>query len=250
VQGGKLPYWKSDGATDPLFQHVDKESLERPTYQAFIELLDNYSAVVGKEEKVTYEERKENFTFLQAIMETGPMQYCHRYCVEHGKDVPKDKKGFVMLLHKIWFELYRRAGNGRDSSGFEHVFVGEIKDGKVTGFHNWIYFYLEEKRGTVDYRGYIKPRSRQSAHTNGDDQVLTLQFKWRGVLKNVGTSFIGVSPEFEMALYTMCFLAGNKGDNIIDLDTGNDQFKLNCKVYNMARGKIGTSFVEALEHHD
>ena len=43
-----------------------------------------------------------------------------------------------------------------DSSGFEHVFVGETRgDSEVIGFHNWIQFYLQEKAGHVDYQGYI-----------------------------------------------------------------------------------------------
>ena len=72
------------------------------------------------------------------------------------------------------------------------VFVGEVKNGQISGFHNWIQFYFEEKAGNVDYRGYIKPRSRKStAQTNDDDPLLTLQFRWNGVEKFVGTSFIG-----------------------------------------------------------
>lgn len=103
------------------------------------------------------------------------------------------------------------------------VFVGEVKNGEISGFHNWIQFFLEERAGNVDYRGYIKPRSREStAETNDDDpgelvssafklllyiscllfywlldlscqytEVLTLQFSWNGVEKFVGTSFIG-----------------------------------------------------------
>lgn len=86
----------------------------------------------------------------------------------------------------MWFGLYSRANNQLDSSGFEHIFVGqsvfvikynllhyaslcltctecvllfvtyfsatgEIKGGKVSGFHNWLQFYINEKRGFLDY---------------------------------------------------------------------------------------------------
>ena len=40
-------------------------------------------------------------------------------------------------------------------SGFEHVFLGEIKKGKVSGFHDWIYFYQQEKKNAINYLGYI-----------------------------------------------------------------------------------------------
>jgi poly(U)-specific endoribonuclease len=127
--------------------------------------------------------------------------------------------------------------------------VGEIKDDKVSGMHNWIRFYLEEKAGNIDYKGYIKPRSSGEAQTNSDDQILTLQFDWQGYPKMVGTSFIGTSPEFEMAVYTMCFLLGEE-DNHIKLDTGSDAFDLNIRCYKMAHEKIGTAFPEATAHYD
>lgn len=42
-----------------------------------------------------------------------------------------------------------------DSSGFEHVFVGETRGRRtVIGFHNWIQLYLQEKLGHIDYKGY------------------------------------------------------------------------------------------------
>lgn len=251
----------------------------RPTYKAFIGLLDNYSAETGVEEVVTNEERAEVKQFLKAVMETKPLQYCHKYLCAKQSDIPSDRAGFVQLLHKIWFELYRRE-ESRDSSGFEHVFVGEIKvgslitdmefvcapccavhsnvatsllvarqNGKVSGFHNWIRFYLEEKAGNVDYRGYIKPRGSNEARTNNDDQLLTIQFTWNGVEKSVGSSFIGVSPEFEFALYTLCFLAGDE-ENEFTLDTGNDTFEVVVKCFKIARGKIGTAFPEIKSHYD
>lgn len=39
-----------------------------------------------------------------------------------------------------------------------------------------------------------------------DDQVLSIQFSWKGTVKPIGSTFIGVSPEFEFALYTIIFL--------------------------------------------
>jgi poly(U)-specific endoribonuclease len=249
VQHGKKPFQKEDSATDPLFTRVDAAVWKRPTYQAFYQLLDNYISHTGQAETVSAAEKKEVQEFIAAIMETAPMQFCHKYC--HAKkpsEVPASRADFVQLLQKVWFELYRRDGS-LDSSGFEHVFIGEVKNGEVSGFHNWINFYLEEKKGDIDYRGYIKPRGNNEAQHGDDDYLLTLQFAWKGVEKFVGTSFIGVSPEFEMALYTMCFLVGEE-ENKVNLDTGSDVFGLTIKCYTIAGGKIGTTFPEVASHHE
>jgi len=252
VQKGKKPYQLTDDAKYPLFKFVDKNAFRRPTYRSFIALLDNYCSEVGKAEVVTSKERQENAAFLKAIMNTAPMQFCHKYCVANlGNDaVPSDRNGFEKLLHTLWFDLYHRSRGGRpDSSGFEHVFTGEIKNGEISGFHNWIQFYIEEKRGNVDYHGYIKPRCKTDARTDSDDHVLTVQFSWNGVMKKMGTMFLGVSPEFEMALYTLCFLMGNQ-ENKVDLRTGEENFGLNIKCFTMARNKIGTSYPEVLNHYE
>ena len=194
--------------------------------------------------------------FLDSILQTGPMQFCHKYLCANcpDDDIPQDISDFKSLLHNIWFTNYSRSRGGkRNSSGFEHVFVGEIKEDGVTGFHNWVQFYLEEKKGNVDYRGYIKPRN-QSDITNDDDHILTLQFTWHDMEKFVGTIMIGVSPEFEMALYTICFFLGsdddNSSDNELSLDTGFDIFLLNVTCHKMYRSMVGSCFVKALEHED
>lgn len=58
-------------------------------------------------------------------------------------------------LKLIWFTLYKR-GRQLSSSGFEHVFVGEVKNSKVSGFHNWLHLLKEEGEGDLDYKGYLK----------------------------------------------------------------------------------------------
>lgn len=85
------------------------------------------------------------------------MKLAHRYLNSKGKS-PREMKDFKQQLYDLWFKLYRRTKGSRalDSSGFEHVFVGETRGGtEVLGFHNWIQFYLQEKAGNVDYQGYI-----------------------------------------------------------------------------------------------
>ena len=61
-------------------------------------------------------------------------------------------------LHRIWFTEYSRAKGVTGSSGFEHVFVGEINsnDKEISGLHNWIRVYQLESSKQVDYQGYLK----------------------------------------------------------------------------------------------
>jgi poly(U)-specific endoribonuclease len=65
-------------APDPLFVFVDEKVLEKPTFKAFIAILDNYIAQTGQSEVVTTEERQENQRFLNFAMDTAVMQYVHK----------------------------------------------------------------------------------------------------------------------------------------------------------------------------
>lgn len=130
IQKGKKPYWAEDKASDPLFAKVQPAVWKKETYRLFIDLLDNYEAQTGKEESFSAKEQKEIDGFLKAVLATPVMKHCHAYCHALAPDkVPADQAGFQKLLYHIWFELYRRERSGKlDSSGFEHVFVGEIRD--------------------------------------------------------------------------------------------------------------------------
>ncbi|CAB1117430.1 unnamed protein product [Ectocarpus sp. CCAP 1310/34] len=206
LQSGKKPYQEGDRASDPLFNYVKDCVFEKPTYSAFLKLLDNYTAAVGTGEVVTGEERQETVDFIEAIMSTPCMRYAHAYLVSKGQ-APESETDFKNLLHQTWFAMYSRSRGSDDSSGFEHVFVGESKRGEITGLHNWIQMYSEEKSGRLDYMGYIFPRKRGYEDTPAEtEQLVTVQFEWNGELKEISSSFVGVSPEFEIALYTLLFL--------------------------------------------
>eukprot|EP00903_Cladosiphon_okamuranus_P006431 g6292.t1 len=216
LQSGKKPYHEGDRASEPLFTYVKPFVFEKPTYATFLKLLDNYTAAIGSGEVVTGEERAETIAFIDAIMATPCMQYVHKYLAAKGQ-APESETGFKNLLHQTWFELYSRARGSDDSSGFEHVFVGESKRGEITGLHNWIQIYSEEKHGRLDYLGYIFPRQRGYEDTPAEDeQLITVQFEWNGELKNISSAFVGVSPEFEMGLYTLLFLL-DKEKTTVDL---------------------------------
>uniref|UniRef100_A0A3B5MR96 Uridylate-specific endoribonuclease n=1 Tax=Xiphophorus couchianus TaxID=32473 RepID=A0A3B5MR96_9TELE len=116
--------------------------------------------------------------------------------------VYKSEAEFIEDLKNMWFGLYSRLNGAMDSSGFEHIFAGEIKGGKVSGFHNWIQFYLLEKRGALNYYSH----SFDGPWSDYPD-VLGLQFHWDGYYKQVGSAVIGSSPEFDFALYSLCYIA-------------------------------------------
>lgn len=136
----------ADRASDPLIEYVNEELFERESYKRFYDLLDNYESAVGVDEVMTHQEIIEMKKFVDVVVSSEPMKIAQEYLVE--KDwAPAGEDEFKDWLWDVWFTLYRRGrakGRGRitgDSSGFEHVFVGEIRNGSVIGFHNWIQFY-------------------------------------------------------------------------------------------------------------
>ncbi|MCO5593917.1 hypothetical protein L7F22_047936 [Adiantum nelumboides] len=236
---GKKVYNKEDMAENSLFRKVNRDVFRRPTYARFYALLDNYTAKQGEREHVTAEERQEELAFLEEISRSAPIKYLHEYLAAK-RVVSRSREEFKQQLHSLWFGLYGRGGSQGSSSAFEHVFVGELKSGygeEVSGFHNWIKFYVEEAAGRIDYQGYILPRRRNCAEPDAHTQCLSIQFTWNGVLKPVSSTFVGVSPEFELALYTLCFYLGEE-DNYLELGP----YSVNIKCYHLGREKMGSCF--------
>lgn len=234
---GKKVYQKQDMAEGSLFSWLSKDVFRKPTFSRFCSLLDNYNPHEGYKEEVTSQERQEQAAFIEEISRTAPIKYLHKYLLAKGI-VSDNYQDFKRLMTSIWFDLYGRGGTSGCSSAFEHVFVGEIKqrgEESVSGFHNWLQFYLEEAKGRVDYQGYIFPRRREEI-PDSETQLLTIQFEWNGVLKSVSSTLVGVSPEFEIALYTLCFYMGGE-DNYVELGP----YPVNIKCYRLGN-KIGSVF--------
>ncbi|KAG6687680.1 hypothetical protein I3842_11G085500 [Carya illinoinensis] len=234
---GKKVFQREDMAQGSLFNWVNKDIFRKPTFSRFCSLLDNYNPDEGCKEVVSSGERQEQAAFIEEISRTAPIKYLHKYLSSKGI-ISENHQDFKTMMTSLWFDLYGRGGTSGSSSAFEHVFVGEIKqrgEQEVSGFHNWLQFYLEEAKGRVDYQGYIFPRRREQI-PDSETQLLTIQFEWNGVLKSVSSTLIGVSPEFEIALYTLCFYMGGE-DNPIQLGP----YLVNIKCYHLG-DRIGSAF--------
>ncbi|KAG9290932.1 hypothetical protein G9A89_011082 [Geosiphon pyriformis] len=229
-----------------FFEGVKADILQKPTFKSFIALLDNYIAQTGIAEVVDHNEISENLNFLKLTWATAPMQYVYHYLIAKGK-VKNNEREFQANLNKMWFNMYRREGRKGDSSAFEHVFLGEVRDGKAMGFHNWINFYLNERQGYIHYQGYVKPR--EAINDSGPDpteHVLPIRFTYKGAPKSFSISFVGTSPEFELALYTLLFYLERQDTAFIVQD-----IRLNMKVHSFYQDglrRLGSAYPEIRGH--
>jgi len=114
-----------------------------------MQLLDNYIPDVKVTEIVTPEERAEEEAFLDAVFATPLMIKAQEFLA--SKNLPNGRAKF----HEIWFDMYNRGGGILGSSGFEHVFAGEINGNSVSGFHNYLFHAQEEAEERLNYHGYM-----------------------------------------------------------------------------------------------
>ncbi|NWY48030.1 ENDUC protein, partial [Sylvia atricapilla] len=191
----------SDGRAPRLFTYVSPELLARPTFSRLLALLDNYEPLTGRDELETAEEQREQEEFLDAALDTPVLQLLERFVLSKG--LYPSAEAFRADLHSMWFGLYSRSsGKALDSSGFEHVFHGEVKKGSVSGCHNWVQLQALERTGRLEYLGYT-----WDGPWTGFPDVLSLRFRWDGHSKPRSSLLVGSSPEFDLALFTLCFLA-------------------------------------------
>ncbi|XP_052764954.1 uridylate-specific endoribonuclease-like [Mya arenaria] len=179
-----------------LFSSVNEAYFTRPTYAAFINLLDNYVRTIGQAESQSAAETTEITAFVDLLLATEAVDLAKNYLISQGKVT---NANFRSIFSELWFNFYGRSSGSsvQDSSGFEHVMVGEIKGSAVSGFHSWIQFYLQEKANNLDYTSMV---------TQTEPNVKGAAFLWYGASKGKGSFFLGTSPEFDLSVYTVCAL--------------------------------------------
>ena len=87
----------------------------------------------------------------------NPLGCCHALC---PLDLRLTSKSIFSIMHSSSALTIARLCWELDFILCPAVFVGEVDEGKVSGFHNWIQFHFEERAGRVNYLGYLLPRGR------------------------------------------------------------------------------------------
>ncbi|KAF4112362.1 hypothetical protein G5714_007157 [Onychostoma macrolepis] len=173
----------NDHSSRPLFKQVSSTLLSKPTYKALLNLLDNYRRVTGEAEDVPSQEVQEQDTFLQQTMNTDVGKELYNFL--HSKGIYSSQSAFIQDLKMMWFGLYSRSSGKLDSSGFEHIFA--------------------ERKGVWFPQLNYYSHSFNGPWTTYPD-VLGMQFEWDGYFKEVGSALIGSSPEFDLAIYSLCYI--------------------------------------------
>ncbi|CAJ0596010.1 unnamed protein product [Cylicocyclus nassatus] len=229
-----------DNAAKPFFTRVSSKLLNKPSYKHFINMMNNFYKKTGvPEPRVSkQEEQREISLFLDTILASKPWKILYKFLRMKRHPFARDPVTFRSSIKHLWFDHYSRARGKPDTSGFEHVFIGEENHGMVSGLHNWVRFYMLEKNATenFDYKGFIVKRR---------DVMAALRFMWDEAFKWTGSILIGSSPEYEMALYTMCFLS-RRGKNPCEVEL--DGCPLSINSYAMIQNRkvyIGTIYPTA-----
>jgi poly(U)-specific endoribonuclease len=110
---------------------------------------------------------------------------------------------FKQFLSTIWFGRWSEYVSGVvASSGWEHTNVFErLENNVIVGYHSWIYLYNEQEDGDFNYLGYIDKLD------TGRTTVLSMPVDLYGSTKAYTEFNFGASPELELALGTLCFVA-------------------------------------------
>ncbi|XP_023176135.2 poly(U)-specific endoribonuclease homolog [Drosophila hydei] len=241
VQGRTKSGAHDDRAPGPLFElHNDLLARDANSTTALLQrLFNNYELDVAVPDMITAEHEQEQLDFLRAVMNTRVMKLSLRFLANKGI-VGSDYDEQLKFLQELWFTPYSRGNGIMGSSSFEHVFMAELRDRKVLGMHNWLYFAEQEQQGHVDYKGWLN-RVETGRH---NQFALAFRMSFFGVQKSFNGFFVGTSPELELSLYTVCFLTTPKNE-VCEIQLGTAKLSIVSYVWEW-KGKhlIATAYVQ------
>ncbi|VDM82084.1 unnamed protein product [Strongylus vulgaris] len=117
-----------DNARRDFFTKVDPSVLRKTSYEQFIALSNNFVREAGiSEPRVPVsEEKRETSAFLTTVLQSKPWKILYEFLRKKKHPFAKDPITFRYWMAQLWFVHYSRARGRADTSGFEHVFIGEV----------------------------------------------------------------------------------------------------------------------------
>lgn len=196
---------------------------KKRTYQLGLKLFDNFSLRERDEELDTAEERTEVHNFVDAIIDTAPMQVAREYAAQRtGSSVSRQR--WYNTIMEMWFRKYSMGGDP-DLTGFEHVIIGEQDGAKANGYHFWYKYYLDDGFARMQdgifenaFPALRDDRINYGGSKMADGQAqypesVTISYRWfapdyerealRPLFKRIGGFFVGCSIEGLLALGTV-----------------------------------------------
>lgn len=225
---------RQDQASSKLFSHVDSSLLRQPSFAALQALYPHFNAQTGSKESRSSSKDLAIDHFLTAISRTKIFKILREFLGKKGYQPAQSESKFLDALKQLWFGEYSRAKGVKDTSGFEHVFMGEVKNEELVGLHSWVRVYTLEQQGQLDYAGYVT--SRQG--------IVSAQLNNNGNWKPGATFFLGSSPEYDLAIFTLCFLT-NPGKKTCSFTLLDDCSQIQITSFDMKQqGQtfIGTAY--------
>ncbi len=125
---------------------------------------------------------------------------------------------FKQFLWNKWFARWSKyVPDVVASGGWEHTNLGEKgSDGILYGFHSWIHVYNEEQYGHLNYLGYIDVIKTDSTTVMSMPILLNGNHVSSKPYTNLN---VGASPELELALGTLCYIARDGFDALCVFQT-------------------------------
>jgi hypothetical protein len=206
---------RNANAQHQVIAEVVIPTAKQKSYDLAAILFNNYTLDQTKPENNFPEEEAEVQEFLDVVHKSAPMQVAREFVsAQSGEDVSEDQ--WWAILQRVWFEQFDD-GRNQDLSGFEHVVVGEQKQGKVQGYHFWYKYYMDERFRRDDEddteTDLIKFLEWKNLPTDESPEVVTLSYQWRAfdyeakafrkLTKPIGGFWVGPSVEGLLAIGTV-----------------------------------------------